>query len=273
MASGTRAPCGVGHLAPARGDGFLDRQQRLREVGPAGVVFQPFVIDYVVGFQHQPHFHLGRVVEDSHAGEELHQLSNAGAHAGRIHADVGHPIALGDLLDERRLVFELHALELVAFQHAELAPRHQRRGHNHDARAVAGLSRVVADPHGAVAVGPDGKRLVIDLAGLQHREREHTGAVVHELAHQQVGELLGAVVTAQLLDIEQVTATVRRVQHGHDLAPDGVLAGPATHQARMAHVQHRGQPWRQAGCGRAQSPTTTGRYDHDLPVVKPPRKR
>lgn len=205
MASGTRAPCGVGHLAPARGDGFLDRQQRLREVGPAGVVFQPFVIDYVVGFQHQPHFHLGRVVEDSHAGEELaHQLSNAGAHAGRIHADVRHPIAFGDLLDERRLVFELHALELMAFQHAELAPRHQRRGHHHDARAVASLGRVVADPHSAVAVGTDRKRLVVvrpldpatDLAGLQHGEREHAGAVVHELAHQQIGEFLGAVVAA-----------------------------------------------------------------------------
>ncbi|MNW01314.1 hypothetical protein D3C71_1969350 [compost metagenome] len=97
----------------------------------------------------------------------------------------------------------------MALQHAELAARHRRRRKHDDAGAVAGLSRVIPDPHRAVTERAREQRFevvypvhpAVDLAWLQHRQRKDAGAVVHELAHQQVGELLGAVVPPQLLDI------------------------------------------------------------------------
>lgn len=114
----------------------------------------------------QAGFDFRRIAEGSDGREELlHQLRHARAHAGGVDADIGHPVALHALTDEFGLRGEVHAAELVAFQNQKLAALPQRRRHDHQAGAVAGLGGVVADPHGAVAVGPRGEGLV-DIAPL-----------------------------------------------------------------------------------------------------------
>lgn len=91
---------GVGELAAAGGDGLADGHERLGHVDPAGVEFQPAFVDDVVGFEHQAGFHFGRVAEGGEVGEELaYKLRHAGAHTGDVDADVGDPVAFGDLAD------------------------------------------------------------------------------------------------------------------------------------------------------------------------------
>lgn len=47
---------GVGVLASSGGDGLADRHQRLGHVGPAGVEFEPALVDHVVGLEYQAGF-------------------------------------------------------------------------------------------------------------------------------------------------------------------------------------------------------------------------
>lgn len=242
------AACGVGVLAPAGGDGFADRHQRLGHVGPASIEFEPALVDYVVGLEYQAGFDFGRVAEGGDRREELaHLLGHAAAQTGYIDADVSHPVAVADALDERGLRGEVHATELVAFEDAELATRYQRRRDHDHARTVARLSRVVANPDLSIAKRTHGKGFVVlgpldpavHHARLQQGQRKDARAVVDEFAHQQVGERLRAVFAAQFLNVEQVTTAPLRVQDRDNLAPQPIFTEPALLESTVGHVNLR----------------------------------
>ena len=60
--------------------------------------------------------------------------------------------------------------------------------------------------------------------------------IVHELAHQQVRELVIAVLKAQLVDVEQVTAAGDSIFNGHDLPPLAIWPPRPVLQRRVADI-------------------------------------
>lgn len=83
-------------------------------------------------------------------------------------------------------------------------------------------------------VGPDFP--TVHHARLQLAEREHGREIVHELAHQQVLVFVRAVLHAQLVKVEQVTAAAHRIFHGDYLAVLPVCAQQAGGQIAVGQV-------------------------------------
>lgn len=83
-------------------------------------------------------------------------------------------------------------------------------------------------------VGPDFP--TVHHARLQLAEREHGREIVHELAHQQVLVFVRAVLHAQLVEVEQVTAAAHRIFHGDYLAVLPVCAQQAGGQIAVGQV-------------------------------------
>ena len=166
--------------------------------------------------------------------------------AGRVDADVGHVVLFGQFFDRVSLGAEVHPAPLVTLKNAELTTRHGWRCHHHASGAVAVLRtfcRVITDPHFAPAkraqsqcmkVGPDFP--TVHHARLQLAEREHGREIVHKLAHQQVLVFVRAVLHAQLVKVEQVTAAAHRIFHGDYLAVLPVCAQQAGGQIAVGQV-------------------------------------
>ena len=83
-------------------------------------------------------------------------------------------------------------------------------------------------------VGPDFP--AVHHARLQLAEREHGREIVYELTHQQVLVFVRAVLHAQLVEVEQVTAAAHRIFHGDYLAVLPVCAQQAGGQIVVGQV-------------------------------------
>ena len=83
-------------------------------------------------------------------------------------------------------------------------------------------------------VGPDFP--AVHHARLQLAEREHGREIVHELTHQQVLVFVRAVLHAQLVEVEQVTAAAHRIFHGDYLPVLPVCAQQAGGQIAVGQV-------------------------------------
>ncbi|MNR35334.1 hypothetical protein D3C85_1531700 [compost metagenome] len=77
-------------------------------------------------------------------GEEgLHQLEHGVANAGLVDVDLRDAIALGVFSNDLGLLVEPAALELLSFDHAELAARLRRRRQDDQARRITVLTVTV----------------------------------------------------------------------------------------------------------------------------------
>lgn len=83
-------------------------------------------------------------------------------------------------------------------------------------------------------VGPDFP--TVHHARLQLAEWEHRREIVHELTHQQVLVFVRAVLHAQLVEVEQVTAAAHRIFHSDYLAVLPVCAQQAGGQIAVGQV-------------------------------------
>ena len=212
-----------------------------------GVKLQTAVADNVVGLEYQRVFNVG-VVDKLPDGrkERFHVLINPVTDAGRVDADIGHVVLFGQFFDGVRLGAEVHPAPLVTLKNAELTARHGWRSHHNASGTVAVLRtfcRVITDPHLAPAkraqgqcmkVGPDFP--AVHHARLQLAEREHGREIVYELTHQQVLVFVRAVLHAQLVEVEQVTAAAHRIFHGDYLAVLPVCAQQAGGQIVVGQV-------------------------------------
>lgn len=213
----------------------------------SGVKLQTAVADNVVGLEYQGVFNVG-VVDKLPDGwkKRFHVLVNPVADTCRVDADVGHVVLLGQFFDGVSLGAEVHPAPLVTLKNAELTTRHGWRCHHHASGTVAVLRtfcRVITDPHFAPAkraqgqcmkVGPDFP--TVHHARLQLAEREHGREIVHKLTHQQVLVFVRAVLHAQLVEVEQVTAAPHRIFHGDYLAVLPVCAQQAGGQIAVGQV-------------------------------------
>lgn len=151
MTGGFGTGCAVGDLT-AVGGAALDGQEGLGDIRPSGIPLNATALNRVLGFEHQGVFRFQAVVNRCRLGVEVaHQVENAVTHAGDIDADVLHVKALGQLLDLRGLVGERMAPPAVLLQDPELRPGFERRRDDHTGGVVAGATRVVPQPHRAVA--------------------------------------------------------------------------------------------------------------------------
>lgn len=148
--------------------------------------------------------------------------------AGGVNADVGHVILLRQFADGLCPGAEVHSAPLVTLKDVELTAGNRRWSNDYAASAVTVLGtfrRVIADPDFAPAERTQGQRLkvfpdfpAVHHAGLQVSRGENGGEIVDEFTHQQVLVLVGAVLRAQLVEVEQVAATSHGVLHRHDLS-------------------------------------------------------
>lgn len=237
----------IGRTVAAGGGGATDCHKGLRYVGVSGVKLQTAVADNVVGLEYQGVFNVGVVDKLPHGRKErFHVLVDTVTDAGRVDADIGHVVLLRQFFNGVSLGAEVHPAPLVSLQNAELAARHGWRCHHHAPGAVTVLRafrRVVSDPDLAPAkraqrqslkIGPDFP--AVHHARLQFAEREHGREIVHELAHQQVLVFVRAVLHAQLVKVEQVTAAAHRIFHGDYLAVLPVCAQQAGGQIAVGQV-------------------------------------
>lgn len=222
---GVGARCAVGDLAAAGGTA-LDRQERLSDVVPAGIPFDPTALNRVLRFEYQGVFRFEAVVNRGRTRVEVaHQVKHAVADAGGIDTDVLHVETLGELLDLLGLVLERLPTPAVLFQNPELGTRFQRRGNDHATGVVAGTAGVVADPHGAVAEGARivgiiiGPQRQIGVAAFQIGQGKGALRAVDKLAHEQLFKFVAVKLQPQLLQVETIAAAGDRVQDGDDLAP------------------------------------------------------
>ena len=213
----------------------------------SGVKLQTAVADNVVGLEYQGVFNVG-VVDKLPDGrkERFHVLINPVTDTCRVDADICHVVLFGQFFDGVRLGAEVHPAPLVTLKNTELTARHGWRSHHHASGTVAVLRtfcRVITDPHFAPAkraqrqcmkVGPDFP--AVHHARLQFAEREHRCEIVNELAHQQVLVFVRAVLHAQLVKVEQVTAAAHRIFHGDYLAVLPVCAQQAGGQIAVGQV-------------------------------------
>ena len=230
MAGGVGARSAVGHL-PAGSGAALDGQERLGDIGPAGIPLDATALDRVLGFEHQGVFGFQAVVDRGRTRVEVaHQVEHAVTDAGGIDADVLDVEALGELLDLFGLVLERLPAPTVLLQDAKLRPGFQRWGNDHAGGIVPGTARVVANPDGAVAVGAIVFRLVVfpqqqvGVAALQILEAECALGTVDELAVEQLLKLVVVVLQLQLFKVEQITTAIDRILNGDGLAPLAVRA-------------------------------------------------
>ncbi|STM46889.1 Uncharacterised protein [Escherichia coli] len=164
----------------------------------------------------------------------------------RVDADVGHVVLFGQFFDGVSLGAKVHSAPLVTLKNAELAARYGWRSHHHASGAVAILRtfrRVITDPYFAPAKRAQGQCMKVSPdfpavyhARLQLAEREHGREIVHKLAHQQVLVFVRAVLHAQLVKVEQVTAAAHRIFHGDYLAVLPVCAQQAGGQIAVGQV-------------------------------------
>ena len=106
VAGGVRARSAVGDLATG-GGAALDRQERLGDVGPAGVPLDATALDRVLGLEYQSIFSFKAVMDSGRTWVEVpHQVKHAVTDIGRVDADVLHVETLGKLLDLIGLVLE-----------------------------------------------------------------------------------------------------------------------------------------------------------------------
>lgn len=237
----------IGWTVAAGGGGAADSHKGLRNVGVPGIKLQTAVADNVVRLEHQGIFDV-RVVDKLPHGrkERFYVLINTVPDAGRVDADIGHVVLLRQFFDSISLGAKVHPAPLMTLQNSELPARYSWRCHNHAACAVTVLRtfcRVITDPHFAPAkraqrqrlkIGPDFP--AVHHARLQLAEREHGREIVHELTHQQVLVFVRAVLHAQLVEVEQVTAAAHRILHGDDLAVLPVRAEQAARKVAVGQV-------------------------------------
>ena len=111
-----------------------------------------------------------------------------------------------------------------------LAALFERRGHDDERGVVPAARGVIAAPHGevperAVSRGVEVRPCVrVRVAGFQIRQPEHGLRVVHELAQEQVPELVGAVFELEAFQIEEVAPARDRVLKRDDLPIECVRA-------------------------------------------------
>jgi len=106
VAGGVGARSAVGDLATG-GGAALDGQERLGDIGPAGVPFDAAALDRVLGLEYQQVLGLKAVMDRRGFRVEVaHQVEHAIAHAGDIDTDVLHVETLGKLFDLGGLVIE-----------------------------------------------------------------------------------------------------------------------------------------------------------------------
>ena len=106
MTGGVRARSAVGDLA-AGGSAALDGQERLGDIGPAGVPLDAAALNRVLGLEDQGVFGFKAVMDRGRTRIEVaHQVKHAVADTGRVDADVLHVETLGKFLDLVGLVFE-----------------------------------------------------------------------------------------------------------------------------------------------------------------------
>lgn len=106
MTGGVGARSAVGDLAAGGGAAF-DGQERLGDVGPAGIPFDTAALDRVLRLEYQGIFGLKAVMDSGRTWVEVaHQVKHAITDTGRVDADVLHVETLGKLLDLVGLVFE-----------------------------------------------------------------------------------------------------------------------------------------------------------------------
>ncbi|MNI37988.1 hypothetical protein D3C73_921090 [compost metagenome] len=138
----------VGHAPAAGGHGFADGHKRFGDVSIRGVVLEPAAADGVFRLQYHGGLHLGAIADFAGGRvERAHQLENALPDAGGVDTDVFHVVFFGQPADGFGLRGEIHAFPLVALQYAEFAAGDHRRSQHHATGAVAGVRRVIADPH------------------------------------------------------------------------------------------------------------------------------
>lgn len=106
MAGGVGARSAVGDLAAGGGTAF-DGQERLGDVGPAGVPLDAAALDRVLGLEYQRIFGFKAVMDSGRTRVEVaHQVKHAVTDTGRVDADVLHVETFGKFLDLVGLVFE-----------------------------------------------------------------------------------------------------------------------------------------------------------------------
>lgn len=205
VTGGVGARSAVGDLA-AGGGAALDGQERLGDVGPAGVPLDAAALDRVLGLEDQQVLGLKAVMDRRGFGVEVaHQVEYAIAHTGDVDADVLDVETLGKLFDLGGLVVERMAPPAVLLQDAEFRPGFQRWGDHHTRGVVAGAARVVAQPDRTVAERPIQIRVVVlpqqqvGIAAFQILEAEGALAAVDKFAHEQLLELVVFVLQLQLL--------------------------------------------------------------------------
>lgn len=122
VAGGVSARRAVGDLA-AGGGAALDGQERLGDIGPAGVPFDAAPLDRVLGLEYQGVFGFKAVMDRGRTRIEVaHQVKHAVADTGRVDTDVLHVETLGKFLDLVGLVLERLPTPTVFFQDAEFRP-------------------------------------------------------------------------------------------------------------------------------------------------------
>ena len=230
MAGGVGARSAVGDLATG-GGAALDGQERLGDIGPAGVPLDAAALDRVLGFEYQQILGLKAVMDRRGFRVEVaHQVEHAIADAGDVDTDVLNIETLCELFDLGGLVVERMPPPAVLLQDAEFRPRFQRRGDHHARGVVAGAARIVAKPYRAVAEGAIQFRVVVlpqrqvGIAALQVLEPERALAAVDEFAVEQLLEFVFVVLQLQLLEVEQIAAAIDRILDGDGLAPLAVWA-------------------------------------------------
>ena len=246
MASFIATPAGIRHAAPAGRHLALDRHKAALQIQITRVKLQAAGANHALCFKHQARLQFNAVLQRPHPREELqHDLEHPLAQARGVDRDVFDKILLRQLVDLLGLILKIRTFELHALQHPKLAARLIRRCQHHQACSVAGVAGVIANPHPLIGKWPQGKRLevispcipAIHMAAHQLGQGKDGKALIHKPAHQQVVPLLIAVFKAQLIQIKQITATGRRIQHRHNLAPDLVLTRKTAGQPVMAQVQ------------------------------------
>ena len=106
MPGGVGARSAVGDLATV-GGAALDGQERLGDIGPAGIPFDAAALNRVLRLEHQGVFGLEAVVDRRGFRVEVaHQVEHAVTDAGDIDADVLDVETLGELFDLGGLVGE-----------------------------------------------------------------------------------------------------------------------------------------------------------------------
>lgn len=226
---------------PAVGGAAFDCQERLGDVGPAGVPLHPARLDDVLGFEHKRGFRLEAVVDRLGPWVEVaHQVIHADTHTGCIDTDVLDVETLGELLDLCGLMGERLPSPAVLLQDPELSTRFSRWRDDHAGRIVPGTARVVAQPDWRVAERTFGGRVVIvpeakvGVGLFEVSQAEHRLGAVDELAHEQLLEAFFVVLQAQAVDIEQIAAAGNGIFQRDDLAPLAIRAQRARVDLRLA---------------------------------------